>query len=152
MALGYRCKYFCIEELVSPEILDMDGVDNAWESLDESQLVGLDLLRMDYAVELAKSNPKLKPWITINDWKWKGQRSYCGARPDLCGTGARKSMHKERRAYDLICARLDILKALIRKNHVRYGITRMERDSASPTWAHVDNKPTGRNKLHEFKP
>ena len=150
--MRYRCKHFCIEELVSPEILDMDGEAKAWDSLDESQLLGLDLLRIDYAAELAKTNPKLKPWITINDWKWKGQRQYSGARPELCGTGAKKSMHKERRAFDLVCARLDILKALIRANWSRYGITRMERDKEAPTWAHIDNKPTGRTALHEFKP
>lgn len=63
----YKCRHFEIEELVPPEVYRTMG-NRAWELMDDRLLMALDLLRDRYGA------------MTINNWKWNGNRQWSGLR------------------------------------------------------------------------
>lgn len=86
---SYKTRHFQIEELVPPEVYESYG-ERAWWFLDPSSLYVLDQLR-----------DKFGP-ITVNSWKWGGDRRYSGFRPPGCDVGAEYSQHRFGRAFDCI--------------------------------------------------
>jgi hypothetical protein len=106
-------------------------------------LDGLDKLREDYenAVIIAERNKSPKDcWIVINGrWGWFRSRfKYSGVRTKDCKMGARKSKHKEYKAFDLKCKHMDILFYLIENHYKTYGINRLENPKVTKTWAHCE--------------
>ena len=61
----YKCKYFDIRELVSPEVHRLKG-DRCWRFFSPIALKGLDKLREKYGP------------ITINNWHIGGDRKFSG--------------------------------------------------------------------------
>lgn len=85
----YKCKYFEIEELAHPDIINAIGEHNTWLRLDEFCLRDLDKIR--------------KKWggiIYINQGKFDSR----GMRPPHDPDGAFWSVHKQGKAFDLVPA------------------------------------------------
>jgi len=84
----YRPKFFEIEELVYPEMVQSNWGANLWLAFDAHALVTLDRLRERYGP------------IVVNDWATGGRFKYSGLRPMDCTEGAALSQHKFGRAFD----------------------------------------------------
>jgi len=87
----YKCEHFCIEELVSPKVFrDRERRQDWWRFFDPRALQGLDALREEFGR------------VTINNWKWGGDRDGSGFH--LAGEEKRSeySGHRQWGAFDLI--------------------------------------------------
>ncbi len=85
----YKCKYFVIQELVSPQTYTDRG-EKAWQLLDDRMLMTLDLLRKKYGK------------MTINNWKWGGDREWSCLRTAESPWFSKYSQHSFGRAADII--------------------------------------------------
>lgn len=94
----YIPRYFCIEELVPPEIQGVPFVPQKNEAerqrlfmlFDIVALQTLDALRQRFGA------------VTVNNWHVGGARKLSGWRPFDCPVGARYSQHKWGRAFDCL--------------------------------------------------
>ena len=85
----YKCKHFIIEELVDPDTFAKRG-DKAWELLDDRLLITLDRLRERYGK------------MTVNNWKWGGDRQWSGLRTKDSPWFSTYSQHSFGRAADCL--------------------------------------------------
>jgi len=85
----YICKHFIIEELVSPQTYKDRG-EKAWQLLDDRMLMTLDRLRERYGK------------MTVNSWKWGGNREWSGLRTADSPYFSKYSQHSFGRAADII--------------------------------------------------
>jgi len=87
----YKCKHFIIQELVDPDTYAKRG-DRAWQLLDERALITLDKLRKRYGQ------------MTVNNWKWGGDRKWSGLRTPESKWYSLYSQHTYGRAFDCLFA------------------------------------------------
>jgi len=85
----YKCEHFIIEELVSPQAFKDRG-QKAWQLLDDRVLITLDRLREKYGS------------MTVNNWKWGGDREWSGLRTADSPYFSKYSQHSYGRAADII--------------------------------------------------
>lgn len=85
----YVCKHFIIEELVPPHVYAERG-EKAWELFDDRALITLDALRDKFGS------------ITVNNWKWGGNRKWSGLRTPESPYYSPYSQHTFGRAFDCI--------------------------------------------------
>ena len=85
----YKCKHFVIEELVPPKVFKDRG-QKAWQLLDDRMLMTLDRLREKYGS------------MTVNNWKWGGDREWSGLRTADSPYYSKYSQHSFGRAADVI--------------------------------------------------
>lgn len=124
---GYRCKFFIIQELVSPRIHEARG-DRAWEMLDAGLLRAVDRLREKFGR------------IKINDWHNGGPFDSSGMRNWDDPEGAKYSDHKYGRAFDLKPLETPVKKVYdyIRAHEWEFPeITVLEDIAHTPSWLHV---------------
>jgi len=84
----YKCGWFGIEELVSPDIVNLG--DEAWELFDEKLLITLDRMRNVYGP------------MTINNWAHGGEITWSGLRTIECPYYNALSQHSFGRAVDIV--------------------------------------------------
>lgn len=143
----YKCKYFKLDELVSPSVYAHFGVF-AWKFLNEGMLRDLDTIRELWG----------KPLI-INNYAWGGTYKESGLR---CNTDAivrtKKtpylSAHCLGRGFDIKPENVKDTKELyqfIQLNfHKLSSVSRMENIESTPTWVHIDNFGDRENKIVVF--
>mgnify|MGYP003931408633 CR=1 FL=1 len=85
----YKCEHFSIEELVPPKVFQDRG-QKAWQLLDDRMLITLDRLREKYGS------------MTVNSWKWGGDREWSGLRTPDSPYYSKYSQHSFGRAADVI--------------------------------------------------
>jgi len=93
--------------------------------------------------------------VIVNNYHMGGQYKESGLRRLDSPTGAKKSAHKSGLAADVkvIGMKASDIRNIIRNNWPKFkeaGLTRMEK--GTPTWTHIDCKPTGLDYLVEFNP
>ena len=122
----YRSRHFKIEELVSPQILDILAPECAWRLIPQGIMQDLDSLRDKHGYP-----------ITING----AGNTQCGVRAKNCTIGAPNSDHKLVRpfiyAWDLHSPQLKALTQLVIECHSDYGIFRIEDPAKTSGWLHV---------------
>lgn len=135
----YTCKYFIIQELVSPGTYKKRG-DKSWQLLDDRLLITLDRLRERYGQ------------MTVNNWQWGGDREWSGLRTPDSPWYSTYSQHSYGKAADIIFkhitaeqVRQDILQTPDHKDFEL--INSFEEDTS---WLHVDCRNVQR--LYTFKP
>ena len=133
-------KRFITQELVSPEAFALYG-EQCLAMFPAGVLDSLSALREAFGAP-----------ITCNDWHIGGSHKYSGQRPQTCAIGAKNSEHKAWRAFDLRAKDMDALRGLVCARGRELGITRMEASFYTPTWVHIDFKPTNCGKLYIFTP
>lgn len=135
----YKCTHFKIHELVDPDTYAKRG-EKAWELLDDRLLITLDRLRDRYGM------------MTINNWKWDGDRQWSGLRTADSPWFSTYSQHSFGRAADIIFGNTTAEKVrqdiLADPDHSDFEfINSLELDVS---WCHLDVRNTKRIKA--FKP
>lgn len=128
--MGYRCKYFAIQELVYPALFEARG-DACWDMLDPRLLITLDEMRAAYGE------------IRVNDWHHGGPYKLSGARPFDDAVGAKWSMHKYLRAADckfLSFSPEDVASDILSHPDKFPHLTCMEDAAKTRTWLHIDTR------------
>lgn len=123
----YKSRYFKIEELVSPQLLEVMGEAMAWRLFPQQILMDLDILRSAYGKPIM---------INGNGFTNSGVRAY------NCDVGAKESRHKltveNICAFDCKVSDIKKFTDLIITKHSDYGIIRMESIEYTPTWRHLE--------------
>lgn len=88
----YKAKHFIIQELVDQETFESTPEWKLWLGLDQRILKIIDLLRED---------PVIGVPITINNWKWGGDRNWSGLRNPSSPWYSKWSQHSFGRAVDM---------------------------------------------------
>lgn len=125
--MSYISKHFKIEELVSPQVLQVLGEAAAWRLFPQGTLSDLDNLRTRHGYP-----------ITING----AGNTQCGVRAINCTIGAKLSRHKlvdpKIVALDLHSPQLKALLKLIVDCHGDFGICKIENPTRCPGWIHCE--------------
>ena len=133
----YICEHFGIEELVPKEVFKKRG-NKAWELLDESALMTIDKLRDKFGS------------MTINNWKWGGDRNWSGLRTSDSPYYSAFSQHSFGRAFDIIFKSVttDEVRNYILDNPDEFPfISGIEMGTS---WLHIDTRNT--NRIKKFYP
>lgn len=90
--------------------------------------------------------------VVVNNWHTGGSYSESGYRVPDTKTGAKYSQHKFGRAADVKVSGMTPKEvvALIIKNEKMFmdlGLTTIENTNATPSWAHLDCRWTGKSKI-----
>jgi len=125
----YRPRHFALHELVYPELLEARG-DAAWEQLDAESLAGLDALRDCFGR------------IIVNNYYWGGPYRESGLRSFDTSTGARYSMHRFGRGFDLKPQESTPREMFdyIVEHPDAFPFTTLEDVEVTKTWLHVDRR------------
>lgn len=122
--------HFKLKELVSPVLLNKLSESACWLLIPKVVQDNLDKLREDF------NEP-----IFING-KYKGHEyKDSGVRPLDCPIGAKYSKHKitsKEMAFDLKCSDLPRLTELVKQNHKKYNISRIENPEMTVGWLHCE--------------
>jgi len=96
-------------------------------------------------------------WVNVKDGK--RVNNWCGLRSPACNIGAPSSAHRSGRALDLHHNDLKRLRSwCMSAEGLAAGIMRVEAESATPTWVHIDvlqpnlTRWTDRTKPYVFMP
>ena len=130
----YKCKYFEIHELVSPELYEVLGEEKCWQLLPEVVKLQLDQIREEFYSTYGLG-------ILINNWGYGGDYKYSGVRPINCKIGAANSRHKQWVAFDLKPSDLESIEELqgfIKTLGASWNISRVEEFEHTPTWCHIE--------------
>lgn len=156
---GYKppSRFFCIEELVHPDILKKEGEARCWERLDFNMLLMITKLRI-----------RLNIPLIINTYHRGGYRKYSGLRPPPCspapeGSPKQKcltekelkyksfSMHIFGKAYDIVSKDMSAeeMRKHILENQDFYNYITYIEDNVD--WLHIDGRNSTFDKIHLFK-
>ncbi|MDR2554166.1 MAG: hypothetical protein LBC64_01950 [Fibromonadaceae bacterium] len=76
-------------------------------------------------------------WVNVKDGK--RVNNWCGLRSPSCAIGAPKSAHRSGKALDLHHTDIKALRSWCMSfEGLKAGILRVEAESATPTWVHID--------------
>ena len=136
-----RSKFFSIPELVNPAIISTIGEEACWRLLGKKVLDSLDDIRTAHGYP-----------IGIN-----GQgRTDCGIRTQNSQTGAPFSRHKLLyegvTAFDLHSNHLAELRSMLVRDHAKFNIQRIEAESSTPGWCHIEIAEQLSGELDIFNP
>ncbi|CAL9991924.1 hypothetical protein VPHK567_0346 [Vibrio phage K567] len=132
----YKCKYFEIYELVTPQMYEAWG-EKCWQLFDERVLITLDALRKKFGS------------CVVNDWKWGGRFDDSGFRDvhfysSVDAYLKSRSQHKYGRAVD---AKFKVPAHEVRKYilenpdefpHVKFIEVGPLKDGSDMSWVHID--------------
>lgn len=133
---------FEVYELVDKETYQRLG-EKSWWMLNEKAVKGLFELRKAIG----------KP-ITVNNWFWGGNLENRGYRSIYSNTGGKFSQHRVGNAFDINVKGMTPLQVydFILENYTKFGITTVEHKDYTPTWSHIDFRPTNQKELLIVKP
>jgi len=105
-----------------------------WQSLNYS-LANFDKNLLAIYAKVKELFPGM--WVNVKDGK--RVNNWCGLRSPACAIGALKSAHRSGMALDLHHENLKDLRAwCMSAEGFKAGIMRVESESATPTWVHID--------------
>ena len=133
---------FEVYELVDKETYQRLG-EKSWWMLNEKAVKGLFELRKAIG----------KP-ITVNNWFWGGSLENRGYRSIYSTVGGKFSQHRIGNAFDINVKGMTPLQVydFILENYTKFGITTIEHKDYTPTWSHIDFRPTNKKEILIVKP
>jgi len=122
-----KSKYFKIYELVPEHIYNKFG-ENAWRFIDEKLIITIDALKENFP----------NGTITINNWKWGGDRNWSGLRTPESPYYSQTSIHSLGKAVDMIFSDYssDEVRTYIKNNLDVFYLIRGIEENIS--WVHID--------------
>jgi len=136
--MGYRPEHFELYELVPEDIYNDVSHNILWGLFDDSILRAIDELRDRFG----------PAWI--NNWYWGGDYQYSGLRPFSYEFGAKYSLHKYARAFDI---KFNWFTALeVRRYLKEYPNSLVTRIENKVNWLHIDRKNTQSDQTIFFNP
>ena len=135
----YKCKHFLIEELVPPQVFKDRG-QKAWQLLDDRMLMTIDRLREKYGS------------MTINSWKWGGDREWSGLRTSDSPYYSKYSQHSFGKAFDIIFKNVTAEKVRqdILANPDKFEFEYINSLELGVSWLHIDSRNS--NRIFAFRP
>lgn len=135
----YKCKYFVIQELVSPGTYKDRG-EKAWQLLDDRMLKTLDLLRGKYGS------------MTVNNWSYGGNREWSGLRTPDSPYFSKYSQHSYGKAADIIFSdtTAEEVRQAILANPDDPTFALINSFEENTSWLHIDVRNVTR--LYTFSP
>ena len=127
MVRYYTPKNFIIQELVDPVTHTMYG-ERCLTFFDPRILITLDALRVFFGRS-----------ITVNNWKWGGEREWSGLRTPHSPYYSTFSQHSFGRAIDFVVAGMTseyVQKKILEHTELFPYLTRMEKGTDG--WTHID--------------
>lgn len=124
-----KSKYFSIQELVPKAIYAARG-EKAWELIDERLIKTLDFIKERFPLGT----------ITVNNWKWGGDREWSGLRTPVSPYYSETSQHAYGRAIDAVFSRYtaeQIRKDILKNPSLYPHIKGVELDVS---WLHIDTR------------
>lgn len=136
-------KYFDLKELVPRDVYEEYGEESI-KFLDPLMIHALENVREILGVPLV-----------CNNWALGGLRNYCGYRPKDVNIGAKNSMHKQGRAFDLVSRKMsakDMRRILEERQYELVYPIRVEKweGNGEISWLHIDNGDTKGNQIYFF--
>ena len=135
----YTSRHFLIEELVPKELYQKYGATKCWEFLDPELLKMIDIIKERFP----------KGTVSINTWKWNGDRNWSGIRTPDSSYYSQGSMHSWGKAVDMIFSAYtadEVRKDILDNPDIYYAIKGLELDIS---WVHLDTR--NRETLLSFK-
>jgi len=135
----YKCKHFSIEELVPKELYDnTKDKESLWELFNKDLLKDLDTIKETFN----------KGTITINSWKWGGNRNWSGYRTPDSPYYRVSSLHNTGNAFDLIFSDYnpeEVRKYIAEHREKFPAIKGLEHKLKGKliNWVHLDSKDRG---------
>ena len=136
----YISKHFCIEELVSKEMFDNVHEDVLWRMFTPGILKTLDAIKDAFP----------KGSMSVNTWKWGGDRNWSGLRTRDSKWYSEGSRHSCGDAFDCVFSEYtaEEARSYILSHQGEFpDLTRVE---GKVSWLHADCKPTGLDKIYVF--
>lgn len=128
--INMRSKYFSIEELVPKKVFELLGEDLSWELIDDELVVSLDTIKERFP----------EGTMTVNNWKWAGNREWSGVRTPDSPYYSPRSQHSFGRAIDAVFSHYDIdtvRNDIISNPNIYPHIKGIE---LGVSWLHVDTR------------
>jgi len=136
----YKSKHFAIEELVPEHIFKKYGPSKCWEFIDPELMKMADIIKERFP----------DGTMSINTYKWGGNRNFSGLRTSDSKYYSIGSMHSFGRAIDCIFSKYtadEVREDIINNPEIYYAIKGLEKNIS---WVHFDTRP--RNNLLVFTP
>ena len=136
------CKHYTIEELVDPDTYKLYG-ETAWMFFPPESLQMIDDFWefCDYYITPGSTR------ISINTWKWHGDKKWSGLRTIFCTEGTDRSFHRLASGFDL---KIKPFKSLSDYDTIRNTIIQNKDhpllklinciELGTPTWLHIDRR------------
>lgn len=141
MPLGYKPKWFSLEELVPKRVFEDRG-KAVLQLFDPRILTAADALRERYGK------------MIVNNWPFGGKNEYCGWRPAICNVGTQFSQHRFGRALDLHPQDTELEEIIhdlrVRPDRRAYQFITAVEDDVS--WLHIDCRNNTKGGILFFKP
>lgn len=138
-----KAKKFTPSELIEPSILKVVTEEAAMKLIGQVVIDNLDHLRIDYEEMVHALGRYTQPsdvWFMINGNYGGELFQYSGVRSKDCPIGVEYSTHKDGTTFDIKCAHLDILLALVKTYSELYQIKRIENPNITILrgWIHIE--------------
>lgn len=133
--MTYRCKHFKIHELVDPGVFRKKG-NKGFSLLDDRILITIDRLRERFGS------------MTINNYKWGGDRKWSGLRHPISPWYSMYSQHTYGRAVDILFndTTVDEVREWILDNPDEPECEYINAVELGTSWLHIDVRNTDRIK------
>ena len=133
-----KSKYFEIHELVPPHLFEKRG-EGCWRFIDERLIATIDTLKEHFS----------SGTMTINNYKWGGDREWSGLRTSQSPDYSPTSMHSFGKAIDCIFSHYSAeeVRLYILSNKGFFPYIRGMEDTVS--WLHVDVRNEDELKLFQ---
>lgn len=123
--------FFCLQEFLPKRIYDLPN-----------SLRFIDPRLIDFALQIRLHTGKP---VTINNWHSGGPLQFRGYRDPEYADGARLSMHRLGLALDFSIAGMfsaEVSNLIVERRDFWTFVKRLENSDKTPTWTHIDLKPT----------
>jgi hypothetical protein len=136
-----KAKHFVIQELVSPNIYDKRG-EKAWELINPNLILLIDRIKEKFPMGS----------MTINNWKWGGNRTESGLRTYTSKNYSPTSQHSLGNAADIIFKEYDTeqVRSYILSN--LHEFPEAKRIELGTSWLHIDVANTEYDGIVTFNP
>ena len=135
-------KYFKIHELVPRNLYEIAHEDLLWNMVPDELIISIDKLKEKFP----------DGSMTINNYKWNGDREWSGLRTKDSSYYSRTSQHSIMNAFDAVFSKYnpDIVRQYILDNQDEFPYIGGIENFNGMSWVHADIRPRRNGKVIVF--